>query len=677
MSRASVAFVLAATLLMAWCPAHAAAPPSMDSLGAKPPPSAIHAIRQLVAQLVAEAPATSQALAAWQWKDDSLPAAVRDAFRDDLEVALIQSGRFRYFHRDRFRQVLKEHRLTLGQLVDPAAMQAVAAAGIDSFLSVEILDTSAGHPEYDGLDTHTAILAKVTDARTAAVVWAAYVEGANPKGVRALFGAAPPKAPIGGMHTTRYRQLATAIAGGLHARLGRAGAIKTITLSTPPKDATAGIGIVNPHGAPFDLKQFEDELLLAIVATKAFAYVDPGHIAQLVAQWTQDGEAAAAAGKQALAQKFSIDGYLFGTLRSGDATSTRLSMRLVSLKDGSEAWAGKYAGSDTVVREPRREPPQPPVPRGEPVPPVELSLEDIERPLKPPIPRPELAEAPPSPQADKSFNLFGTLFYPVLGLPRDAVDLTFLTADRVPLAGAVTSVVYRYSGLGFLCRIGTGRRFRRDLSSSRALTYGQLRSRDQYPTLMPLVQSAKAHPNRMSSYLLQVSLFTLAVGDVFDATTLVLDRTPLLGTLTTPVLLPFDYAWRMLPDDRDIYLPQVTPGRPESRLTFGSLATQHGWSALPNTRAWPFLRSSRRAQREALARFVAEDTRIRKQNDALLSEWHTAEQSRTRYNTEALATLRKRNLDARRKYEGDLARVRRDNQTDQSRYERDKQAVAD
>jgi len=77
MSRASVAFVLAATLLMAWCPAHAAAPPSMDSLGAKPPPSAIHAIRQLVAQLVAEAPATSQALAA-------LPEDQREALAEGL-----------------------------------------------------------------------------------------------------------------------------------------------------------------------------------------------------------------------------------------------------------------------------------------------------------------------------------------------------------------------------------------------------------------------------------------------------------------------------------------------------------------------------------------------------------------------------------------------------------------
>jgi hypothetical protein len=59
------------------------------------------------------------------------------AFRDDLEVALIQSPRFQYFNRERFRQILLENRLTLAQLAAPDAMKAAAAAGIDAFLGLE------------------------------------------------------------------------------------------------------------------------------------------------------------------------------------------------------------------------------------------------------------------------------------------------------------------------------------------------------------------------------------------------------------------------------------------------------------------------------------------------------------------------------------------------------------
>lgn len=447
--------------------------------------SADHAIGELVYALETGTPEAIKSIAIWQWQDEKLPEPVQRAFRDDLEIALIQSARFQYFHRERFRQILRERQLTLARLLDPAAMKAAAAAGINAFLSIEVVDAAVAHPELKDHDTHTVLLAKLTDAATAAVVWAGYIEGTNQPVLRNLLGNTKPKDG-----QTRYRQVAAAIAAGLKASGLAEAEIKTITLSSPPKDAEpdTGIGIRNPDDAPFDLEAFQDELLLAVVGSQAHAYVDPAHIGRLVAQWKADSDAAAAANTQALAQSFALDGYLFGEIRSSDADALELSMRLVSLKDGSEAWAGKFRGIDTLGRIEPREVPQPPAPRAEPPPPAELTLEDIELPLKPPVPMPELLPLPEGPPPPKGVNPVLALLYLPIGLPRDALDTTFHAADRVPLVGAVTSGLYRYGGIAHLCRLGTGEAFMQPVLSHEALSYGQLHSPARW-SLLPNAHS--------------------------------------------------------------------------------------------------------------------------------------------------------------------------------------------
>ena len=616
MTRAAAACLVLALSALA---AQAAAPPTAVAPPTDVPPSATHAIQQLVRRVELEAPETIKTLALWQWEDDKLAEPYRRAFRDDLEIELIQSPRFAYFNRDRFRKILAEHNLTVATLADPKAM---AVTGIDSFLSVEVLDSTSGHAAVDLDDSHTVLLAKLTDAKTAAIAWAAHVEGANPAGVKRHLGRTPPK-----NGTTRCRQIATGIAGSLKANPERLAAIKTVTLSFPGKDGTAGIGIQNPLNADFDVAAFKRELLVAVSGTQTVAYVDPDQIAHLLAQWLRDGDAVAEKNKQALAGAFAIDGYLFGEIRKAAGKSVQLSMRLVSLKDGSEAWAAKVSGADTHLYVEPREIPQPPVPREEPPEPAELTLAEIERPLKEdPIPQPDLVPLPSSPSPTKRFSPVGTVLYPAIGLPADLVDTTFLVADRIPLLGAATSAVYRYGGLGWICRAGTHRRHLRDLTSGRILTYGQLTSRDRLPDPFPLVNSARAHPSTsVANYILQITLYAATAGDLVDAAYTTIDRTPVLGTVTTPLLLPLDYAWRAVPDDRDIYVPQVTPLHSRDRLTYGSLASAHPISLFPNARTWPFIAPSRRARREALQRYLDDDARARKENDRRMDEWRTAE----------------------------------------------------
>ncbi|MFW6107439.1 MAG: hypothetical protein ACOC8A_01990 [bacterium] len=642
----------------------ALAAPACLAAEARSPASIEGAIAKLVAQLEEGTPEEIESLAIWQWEDEGLPPEVRRAFRDDLEIALIQS-RFQFFDRDRFRQILKEHRLNLEQLVDPAAMKAVAGA-IHAFLSVEVVDASAAHPEAADQDTHCILRAKLTDAKTAAIAWASYTEGANPQGLKALFGG---KTPADG--TTRYRQVAQAVAKSLAASDLAEAEIKTLTLSSPPKDKEGvGIGVRNPADVPFDLQAFEDELLLALASVQDLAYVDPDHIDRLIATWERDSEAVAQQNKQALAEAFALDAYLFGEIRGGDDHALAMSVRLVSLKDGSEAWAGKFQGKDTYqVMEPRALP-EPPVPKPLPTQPEPLTLMDIERPLKPPIPQPELVTLPEAPTPPQLPDPFSSILYLPLGLPRDAVDTTFLVADRVPALGALTSGLYRYSGLGHLCRLGTRPRFRHDLASHRTLTYGQFQARDDLPTLFPLVRSARARYSNRANYLLQMSLGTLAVFDLFDALYATLDRTPVVGTATTPLLLPLDYAWRLVPDDRGLYLPQVTPGRPESRLTYGSLATEHPWSLMPNARSWRFTFATPAARRETYRAFHQQHEQAVAENRKRLKEWLDKEEARKKHNQEALDELRKRNRELQRQYELDLKRVRDQNRRAEQDYQR-------
>ena len=631
-----------------------------------------HAIGQLVAQLEKGAPEAIKTLAVWQWQDAKLTEPLRRAFRDDAEIALIQSKRFQYFHRERFRQILRERQLTLSKLLDPAAMKAAAAAGINGFLSIEVLDASCAHAELKDMDTHCVLLAKLTDATTAAVVWAGYVEGTNPTALRTVFGRTKPQ--NGRSH---YRQIAEGIADGLKAS-GLAGAgVKAITLSSPTKDAEAGIGIRNPDKLQFDLKAFQDELLLAVVGTKAFAYVDPSHIGGLVAHWKRDSDAVAEANKKTLSEAFALEGYLFGEVRGGSDTALELSMRIVSLKDGSEAWAGKFAGTDDLLRIEPREVPQAPVPRDEPTEPAELTLVDIERPLKPPVPQPELLPRPDGPRPPARFNSITALLYLPIGLPRDVLDTAFMVADRVPLAGAATSAVYRYGGIAHLCRAGTSKGLLGQVTSHEALTYGQLRSRDRYPTRFPLIQSANSRWGSRANYLLQLSLGTLTVFDLVDAATSAIDRTPVVGTVATPLLLPLDYAWRHVPDDADVYVPQVTPLRPENRLTYGSLDTDHAWSLLPNARSWLFATTAPDDRTTATTEFALELEKTLKENKRRHAQWIAAEQARKSYNEKALATLRQRNDRQRRQHEQAVAHVRRENQLAQQRYQRDKQTVED
>jgi len=655
--------------------------------------AADHAIAQLVSRLEHGVPIDPDApeqnihgIAVWQWLDEKLTEPVRRAFRDDLEIRLIQSPRFQYFNRERFRQILRERQISLAHLADPAAMKAFAAAGIDAFLSVEVLDAACAHPELEDLDAHCVLLAKLTDARTATIAWAGVIEGSNPPVVKAILEKAK---PVSG--TTRYRQVAAAIAASI-ARTDplkdpepAAGAappaepprVKVITLSTPSKDGSAGIGIANPDNLPFDLKAFQDELLVAIAATPNYAYIDPTHIQRLVATWTADSEAAAAEGKKTLAQAFALDGYLFGDLRGGDDDSLELSMRIVSLADSSEAWAGKFKGANAFLKIGPRALPQPPVPREEPPEPEALTLEDIERPLKPPIPQPELDPLPELPTPPRLFNPLGAALYVPIGLPRDALDAAFHVADRVPLLGAATSAVYRYAGFAHLCRLGTRERFMDEVTSSRTLTYGQLQARDEFPTFFPLVTSARRHYSSSANYILQASLGTLTIFDLLDATYSTIDRTPFVGTVATPVLLPLNYAWRLVPDDRQTYCRQVSPGRPESRLTFGSLDTEHPWSLLPNARSWPFTFSTPAARNRTYREFAERHARAASENDKRLGEWLAAEEARKRANEEALTTLRDRNAQLRRKYQQDLANVRRDNATARQRFENDKKTAED
>ena len=630
------------------------------------------AIGTLVAALEQGAPEELQTLAIWVWQDEKLTDPVRRAFRDDLEIALIQSPRFQYFHRERFRQILRERQLTLTRLLDPAAMKAVAAAGINGFLSIEVRDAFCAHPELEGMETHCVLLATLTDAATAAVVWAGYIEGTNPTALRALLGTVKPQ-----NGRTRYRRIAQAVAEGLKASGLAEAEIKTITLSRPPEKAEpdVGIGIRNPDKAPFDLAAFQDELLLAVVGTQTYRYVDPIHIARLVAQWKADSEATAQANTQALAKSFALDGYLFGEIRSAEENALGLSVRLVSLKDGSEAWAGKFAGVDDVLRLEPREMPQPPVPREEPAEPEALTLEDIERPLKSPVPMPDLLLLPTGPEPPRRFNPLTALLYLPFGLPRDALDTTFLVADRIPLVGGATSALYRYGGIAHLTRLGTRKEFVDDVLSHKALTYGQLQSRDRYPTRFPLVDSAGRQAAGRSDYLLQISLGTLAIGDALDAVIVTVDRTPVLGTLATPVLLPLSYGWRQLPSDAERYVSQVSPGSPENRLTYGSLATDHAWSLLPNARSWVADWSTPAERREAVRAFAETLEQTAEENERRVAEWQKAETARQQYNTDALKTLRERNAAQRRAWEQALARVRRDNQTDRQRFERDRQVV--
>ncbi len=446
----------------------------------------------------------------------------------------------------------------------------------------------------------------------------------------------------------------------------------TITLSTPAKDGSAGIGIQNPINAPFDLKAFQDELLVAVSKTGNHAYVDPSHIARLVAAWTKDSEATAAANKKTLAEAFALDGYLFGEIRSADDRSIELSMRLTSLLNGAEVWAGKFHGADSFLQIEPKPLPEPPVPREEPKAPAPLSLEDIERPLKPPITQPELAPLPEIPVPTQRFNPLAALAYVPVGLPRDALDAAFVTADRIPLLGAATSALYRYSGLSFLCRAGTAKRFRDDVATGRSLTYGQFASTDPFPTFFPLITAARENPNGASNYILQISLGTLSLFDVLDAAYSTLDRMPLVGAAVTPVTLPLNYAWRQVPDKREAYTAQITPGSPEDRLTFGSLAGQQTWSLMPNARSWTFTFSLPSDKAQAYGDYARRYDEVAKANEKLLADWRALEEQRRKYNDDALKTLRQRNADSQRKYQEDLANVRRDNEAALQRYQTDK-----
>jgi len=650
------------------------------------------AIQQLVAQLEDGAPEqTINGIAIWLWLDDKLPEPVRRAFRDDLEIALINSPRFQYFNRDRFRQILREHQITLAQLADPAAMKAFAAAGIDGFLSIEVLDTSFGHPDFKEQDAYCVILAKLTDAKTAAIAWAAFIEGANPVALKALLGDTKPEAG-----STRYRQLATAIADSLSrtnpldpqptaaagadpnpaAPAAAAGAKpKIITLSNPTKDGAAGIGIQNPLNAPFDLKTFQDELLVALAKTGHYAYVDPSHIARLVAAWARDSEATAAANKAALAQTFALDGYLFGEIRSAADRSIELSIRLVNLRDGSEAWAGKFTGTDTHLHLEPKPLPEPPVPRDEPKAPAPLTLEEIERPLKPPIPQPELVALPEIPTPPQLPNPLAALAYTALGLPRDAVDGVFITLDRVPLVGAPTTALYRGTGLAWLCRLGAHEHFVEDITTGRALTQGQLASADPFPTFFPLITSARSNPGGGSNYILQLSLGTLSIFDLLDATYSTFDRMPLVGAVATPVTLPLNYAWRSVPDDRDAYRAQIAPGSPRGLLTFGSLSTAQPWSLFPNARSWPFTFATPWAKASTYRAYAQRYDAAVNANEKLLADWVAQEEARRKYNDDALATLRQRNADLQRRYQQQLDNIRRDNEADIQRYNNDRKAA--
>ena len=623
-------------------------------------------------------------IAIWQWLDEKLPEPVRRAFRDDLEVALIQSKRFVYFNRERLRRILREHRVNLSELADPATMRKFVAAGIDGFLSVEVLDASCAHPEFNGLDTHCVLLAKLTDSRTATIAWAGFIEGSNPDGLRQVLKGIKP-----GVGSTRYRQLAQAIAASLEkanplAPPQQPGAAQqqpqrpmVVTLSNPSEDGTAGIGITNPDKAQFDLKTFKDELLVAIAGTKNHAYVDPEHIDRLIAEWTRDGEDALKQGKAGLAKAFALDSYLFGTIRAADPKSMTLSMRLVSLHDGSEAWAAKVTGKDLYpILEPRPIP-TPPIPKPIPPKPEPLTFEDIERPLKPPIPRPEPLPLPEVPDPPKWWNPLGSLLYLPLGLPRDALDALFQVADRVPLLGAATSGLYRHGGGLFVCRAGTRRRFLDDITSGRSLTYGQLATRDEYPTFFPLLASARKNPAGASNYILQMSLGTLEVFDLLDGFYSVVDRTPGIGTVATPLVLPLNYAWRLVPDDRSVYCAQVNPARGECRLTFGSLATDEPWSLFPNARSWPFTFTPASAARRAYAEYQKRYDEVKAENERRLKEWLAKEQARKRHNEEARRILDDRNAQLLRKYHQDVERMKRENQLAQQRYEAEKARAED
>ena len=646
------------------------------------------AIQQLVAQLEDGAPEeTINGIAVWLWLDEKLPEGVRRHFRDDLEIALINSPRFQYFNRDRFRQLLREHQLTIAQLADPANMRAFAAAGIDGFLSIEVLDTSFAHPEFKEPDTYCVVLAKLTEAQTASIAWANFIEGANPVALRTLLHDV--KAVKG---TTRYRQLATAIAESLRKANplkpppeAPAGAepdpaaapapeaegkqeLYTITLSSPAPDGSAGIGIQNPINAPFDLKAFQDELLVAISKTGNHAYVDPTHVARLIDAWTRDSEATATANKKTLAEAFALDGYLFGEIRSTTPGAVELSMRLTSLRDGSEAWAGKFHGADSYLRIEPKPLPEPPVPRDEPKAPTPLTLDDIERPLKPPVPQPELIPLPEIPEPPKRLDPLAAALYIPAGLPRDALDAAFVTADRIPLLGAATSALYRYSGLAFLCRAGTGKDSTDALAAGRGFTYGQLAPTDPFPTFFPLISCARENPRGSSNYILQLSLGTLTIFDLLDATYSILDRVPLLGAATTTVTLPLNWAWRQVPDSRAAYTAELAPGGPEGHLTFGAIAAGKPWPLLPNARAWAFTAPTSGDKARTYADYARRYHEAAKANEKLLAEWLSQEEARRKYNDEAIKTLRQRNADLQRKFQQEFDAVRRDNEAALQRY---------
>jgi len=180
---ASVHVLVLAGCLAVMCGAEALAAPSHDNLRAR-----------MLADLEAELPAGVRTIGFWYLENERAPSLDIDIFREDLEIAIIQSGRFQFVNREMFDRALQEMTFCsdVSCLVNPEFMQRFGQArGLDAVLYGQVLDASENYPDLKGRDYFVTVQLKAISTSTSSVIWSKEITGVNVGNIQARIGRLP------------------------------------------------------------------------------------------------------------------------------------------------------------------------------------------------------------------------------------------------------------------------------------------------------------------------------------------------------------------------------------------------------------------------------------------------------------------------------------------------------
>lgn len=281
-----------------------------------------------------ELPADVKTIGFWHLENKVASSLDIDLFREDLEIAIIQSKRFVFVNRELLGRALKEMNLCtdLGCLVNPQYMQQFGRAqGIDALVYGEIIDASEAHPELAGTDYYVTVELKAISTATSAIIWAKEITGVNLTNIRARIGRLPDEDAL-----WREEGFARQFATFLRASEAILKAdVRTILF----------LQFEDRSGAYADMGELYRALGNAVVRDTGLKLVDRGNLEQLLKEQQLVLDSIVDPSRRSqVGQLYGVDAFVFGRIRKATPDSIVCAVRVSDVESNVDLDAKVVSG---------------------------------------------------------------------------------------------------------------------------------------------------------------------------------------------------------------------------------------------------------------------------------------------------------------------------------------------